>query len=73
MTGEPPPKGVYLSSRDKQVLELVAEGLTDIEIGQHIHLSPKSVNWRIETLKQRFKVKTRIQVVVIALRRKLID
>lgn len=67
------PNWLHLNARERDVLNLVAEGLTDVEIGLRLNISPKTVNYRIETLKRRFNVKTRIQVVVIALRRRLID
>jgi DNA-binding NarL/FixJ family response regulator len=54
------------------MLNFVADGLTDIEIGQKLELSPKTINHRIECLKRQLNVKTRMQVVVTALRNKWI-
>ncbi len=63
---------VFLSDRDLQILNYVADGLTDIEIGEKLDLSSKTINHRIEGLKRQLNVKTRMQVVVTALRNKWI-
>ena len=66
------PSSVFLSDRDLEILNYVADGLTDVEIGQKLDLSPKTVNHRIENLKRELNVRTRMQVVVTALRQKWI-
>jgi two-component system, NarL family, response regulator LiaR len=57
-----------LSERDKEVLLLVADGLSDREIAAKLNLSPKTINFRVEEMKRKLDVKTRVQVVAIALR-----
>lgn len=66
------PSSVFLSDRDREILNSVADGLTDVEIGQRLNLSPKTINHRIESLKRELNVKTRMQVVVTALRNRWI-
>jgi len=66
------PISVFLSDRDREILYFVADGLTDIEIGHKLDLSPKTINHRIEGLKRELNVKTRVQVIVTALRNKWI-
>lgn len=50
------------------MLELIADGKSDFDIAIILNLSPKSVNYRVEKIKQKFAVATRIQAVVSALR-----
>ena len=57
-----------LSERDKDILLHVANGLTDREIAAELNLSPKTINFRVEAMKRKLDAKTRVQVVVIALR-----
>ncbi len=66
------PSSVFLSDRDREILNSVADGLTDVEIGQRLNLSPKTINHRVESLKRELNVKTRMQVVVMALRNRWI-
>ncbi len=58
-----------LSERDKEILLYIANGLTDREIAAKLNLSPKTINFRVEEMKRKLEVKTRVQVVAIALRR----
>ncbi len=51
MSSEPVP--VKLTSRQQEVLVLVAAGLTAIEIGQRLEISPRTVRAHIEVLKQK--------------------
>jgi DNA-binding NarL/FixJ family response regulator len=58
-----------LSERDKEILLHIANGLTDREIAAKLNLSPKTINFRVEEMKRKLEVKTRVQAVAIALRR----
>jgi DNA-binding CsgD family transcriptional regulator len=57
-----------LTPREAQVLEWIATGKSDWQIGQILDISNKTVNYHAENLKRKFGVATRIQVVVAALR-----
>jgi len=46
------------------VIYWIAQGKTDREIGQILGISPKTVNYHVERLKQRMGVSTRIQLVI---------
>jgi DNA-binding CsgD family transcriptional regulator len=63
---------IHLNEREREVLLLLAEGKTDAEIGIIFNLSAKTINYRVEEIKRKFGVGTRIQAVVTALRRGLI-
>lgn len=63
---------IHLNECEREVLLLLAEGKTDAEIGIIFNLSAKTINYRVEEIKRKFGVGTRIQAVVTALRRGLI-
>jgi DNA-binding CsgD family transcriptional regulator len=62
-----------LSDRELEVFLLLAEGLTDAEIGQKLNISSKTVNYHVENVKRRLGAKNRVQAIATALRRRLID
>jgi len=62
-----------LSEREIEVLQLMAEGLTNAEIGAQIHLSEGTVRNYISTILSKLQVKDRTQAVVMAIRYGLID
>jgi DNA-binding CsgD family transcriptional regulator len=57
-----------LTPREAQVLEWIATGKSDWQIGKILEISNKTVNYHAENLKRKYGVATRIQVVVAALR-----
>jgi DNA-binding CsgD family transcriptional regulator len=58
---------VELTTRERECLALAAQGKSDWEIGQILHLSENTVHTYFERAKQRLAVATRIQAVVRAL------
>jgi DNA-binding CsgD family transcriptional regulator len=56
-----------LGQRERQCLQLVAQGKDDWAIGRLLELSPATVHTYIERAKQRLQVSTRTQAVVQAL------
>lgn len=62
---ETPPK--VLSLRERQCLELVAQGKSDWAIGEILQISEHTVHRYIESAKKRLGVATRIQAIVFAL------
>lgn len=56
-----------LSLRERQCLELVAQGKTDWAIGQILHISEHTVHRYIESAKRRLGVATRVQAIMSAL------
>jgi PAS domain S-box-containing protein len=66
----PAPKPEHnLSLRDLNVLELVAEGLTNKEIGVRLSLSPYTVKDHMKALMRKLGAKNRVEAVVIATKR----
>jgi DNA-binding CsgD family transcriptional regulator len=58
---------MVLSLRERQCLELVAQGKTDWAIGQILHISEHTVHRYIESAKRRLGVATRVQAIISAL------
>jgi DNA-binding NarL/FixJ family response regulator len=55
-----------LSEHDRDLLRLVAAGLTDHEIGRQLYLSHHTVKHRIDRLRQRVRARNRIQLAAWA-------
>lgn len=62
---ESPP--MALSPRERQCLELVAQGKTDWAIGEILQISEHTVHRYIESAKRRLGVATRVQAIICAL------
>jgi DNA-binding CsgD family transcriptional regulator len=56
-----------LSPREKECLEWVAKGLSDTDIGDLLSISSSTVTSYIKNVRDKFKVRTRIQAVTIAI------
>jgi LuxR family quorum-sensing system transcriptional regulator CciR len=59
---------VQLSERERQCVELAAQGKDDWSIGSILRISERTAHNHIERAKRRFGVSTRVQVIVRALR-----
>ena len=57
-----------LSPSDREVLRLVADGLSNAEIGSHIHAAPSTVKARVSRLLTKLGARTRAEAVAIAVR-----
>ncbi len=57
-----------LSPRERDVLTLVAEGLTNGEVGSALGLSPKTVGKHLEHVFEKFGVHTRTAAAAVWLR-----
>lgn len=55
-----------LTTRQEQVLRLVADGLTDAAIGRHLGCSPRTVDKHLEHIYRRLGVSSRITAVAAA-------
>jgi DNA-binding CsgD family transcriptional regulator len=61
-----------ITDRQREVLELVAAGLTNADIAQHLYISEKTVGHHVSAILQRLDVRTRTQAVTVARRRGLL-
>lgn len=64
---------IVLTLREKQILELVKEGLTYAEIAKRLGVSIPTVKINIRLLLARLNAKSMINAVVIAIRKGLIN
>jgi len=63
----------HLTDREREILILVAEGHTNQQIADLLHVSPKTVDGHRTSLMSKLDLHDRTEVVKYALRRKLID
>ncbi|MEX3102506.1 response regulator transcription factor [Streptomyces sp. ST1020] len=62
-----------LSEREREVLVLVAEGLSNAEIGARIHLSAGTVKDHVSAILTKLRVGSRVQAALLAQRAGLLD
>jgi DNA-binding NarL/FixJ family response regulator len=59
---------VELSTREREILGLVAEGLTNRQIGSRIHLSEKTVKNYVSSILEKLSLTSRTQAAVLAVK-----
>jgi DNA-binding NarL/FixJ family response regulator len=57
-----------LTARERQVLELIAEGLSNREIGQRLFISTKTASVHVSAILRKLGATSRTQAAVIAQR-----
>jgi two-component system nitrate/nitrite response regulator NarL len=62
-----------LSERERQALEMIAEGMSAPEIGRRLHLSPATVKSHLQSLYEKLGVSDRAAAVAEAMRRGLLE
>ena len=62
-----------LTGREREVLSLVAEGLTNREIGRRLFISEKTASVHLSNLMAKLDVSSRTEAVTVAHRRGLLD
>jgi DNA-binding NarL/FixJ family response regulator len=62
-----------LTSRERQVLALIAEGLSNADIGARIHLSSGTVKDHVSAILTKLRVTSRVQAALLAQRAGLPD
>ena len=70
-----PPGGPVdgLTSREREVLALVAAGLDNSEIARELHLSPSTAKNHVMSIRTKLGARDRVQLVVLAHRHHLLD
>ena len=61
-----------LSAREVEVLRLVAEGLTDGQVAEKLHISPRTVGVHLRSIYKKFAVRSRAAAVKVAVERGVI-
>ncbi len=72
MVGPKPPDPFdTLTPREKEILQLLAEGLTNREIGERLHLAERTIKHYMSNVLEKLEVESRVQAALLAQRRKL--
>ena len=66
--GSPSPGDVFssLTAREEQILELVARGLSNKEIGRELGIAEKTVKHYVTNVLQKLQVRNRVEAAVLA-------
>jgi DNA-binding NarL/FixJ family response regulator len=64
---------IHLTPREREILELLVDGLGDAEIAHALGLSPRTVSWYISELLKRTQTPSRVALAVYAIRNHLIE
>ncbi|BAZ52013.1 response regulator transcription factor [Nostoc sp. CENA67] len=62
-----------LTSREQEVLELLTHGLSNAEMGQQLHLSPRTVEKYVSSLLRKTETSNRAELVRFAMKHGLVD
>ncbi len=62
-----------LTQREQQVLDLLAKGLSNVEIGNKLHLSPRTIEKYVSSLLRKTETNNRSELVRFALENDLVD
>jgi DNA-binding NarL/FixJ family response regulator len=68
----PESPSLTLTVREQDVLNLISEGLSNIEIGQHLHLSPRTIEKYVSSLLKKTTTNNRAELVRFSLDHHLI-
>ncbi len=70
---EAPPSSITLTAREREILQLMVEGLDSHEMQQLLHISYATVRNHIQNILDKLAVHTRVAAVVVAIRQNLVD
>ena len=61
-----------LTAREVEVLRLVAQGMTDVQVAQHLVISPRTVNWHLTSIYSKIGVCSRSGATRYAIEQNLV-
>ena len=67
------PKAIVLTEREKEVLDLLARGLSNVEIGKKLHRSPRTIEKHVSSLLRKTETSNRAELIRFALENHLVD
>ena len=62
-----------LTSREREVLELVAQGFTNLEIGERLNLAEKTIKHYMTNILGKLQVRSRVEAALLAYRKGITD
>lgn len=62
-----------LSEREREILDLLARGLTGVQVAKQLFLSPDTVRTHVRNAMSKLEARTRVHAIVLALRQREID
>ena len=68
-----PPKHTNLTEREKNVLTLLVEGLSNSQIAERIHISENTVKKHMGSIQEKLGLNNRVEVAVYAVREGLVN
>ena len=71
-SGKEKPQGVTLTDREIDILNLIAKGLSNLEISENLFISLNTVKTHIKNIFQKLEVEDRTQAVMTALKKNII-
>ena len=69
---EPPPPGQDMTDREKEILALMVEGLSNNEIADRLFVSPSTVKFHVSNVLSKLGVTGRTEAVALAIKYKLV-
>jgi len=70
---QPTPQDYNLTERQKEVLALIVEGLSNIEIGEQLVISPATVRYHVSTILSKLNAANRAEAAALAVKYHLTD
>ena len=70
---EKPELPLNLTQREREVIVLVTHGLSNAEIGAHLHLSPRTVEKYVSSLFRKTETSNRAELVCFAMKHRLVE
>jgi two-component system, NarL family, response regulator LiaR len=72
-SGRSPAPGADLTSREREVLALMAEGLSNTEIAKKLIVSPSTIKSHVSNILSKLEVTSRTEAAALAIRLRLVD
>ena len=60
-----------LSEREREILSLVADGLTNREIGERVHLAEKTIKHHMTNILGKLRVRSRVEAALLSVRQNM--
>ncbi len=65
---EIPDSAIQLTNREKEVVDLISEGLSNKEIAQHLHIATHTVKSHVHNILEKLTLNSRLQIAAFARR-----